>query len=150
MRASARRAADGVALDFNREISLSLAHFAHPPRLASQKDDLGRLIAEDEKRWAAESRFPALIAEVFVARRLAEGKDHLDRVNSSSGLLEPAAWPKELESARRWIETAPPAFAIGFTTNRPEPGSIGAASFLGPQILENIPAILIPEMSHRG
>src|SRR5215472_17234171 len=59
MRASARRAADGVATDFNLEISRALAHFGLPPRLANQDSDLG---AQIRKRKALVRRVEISVA----------------------------------------------------------------------------------------
>jgi len=145
MRASARRAADGVATDFNLEISRALAHFGLPPRLANHESDLGPQIAENAKRWSAESRFPSLIAEILVARPRGE-KDDLDRVNLSTGSLKSTEWPSELEAARQWIKTRPSTslhetLQLGLEGKGPE-----TLRWFGPQMIDEIPAILIPDM----
>jgi signal transduction histidine kinase len=159
MRAAARRAADGVATDFNREIARVLEHFGLPPRSTAQDSELGPLLAQDARHWSAESRFPSLIAEIFVAR-LGSEKEDLDQVNLSSGLLEPAAWPSELEAARQWIKTSLRASVRGPVQLRLEGGALeprhsgvpstARIAWFGPQVLDEIPAILIPDMRRLG
>jgi signal transduction histidine kinase len=159
MRAAARRAADGVATDFNREISRVFEYFGLAPRPTAQDSELGPLIAENTRRWAAESRFPSLIAEIFVARPEGENED-LNRVNVSTGSLEPAAWPSEFEAARQWVKTGPQTPLRGtmqfrLETRAPEPLhgqgiSTAQIDWFGPQMLDEIPAILIPDMRGLG
>src|SRR6266404_4367532 len=64
MRASARQAADGVAADFNREISRALDEFGLPPGSSGADEGIGAHIAGAAKRWSAESKFPSLLAGV--------------------------------------------------------------------------------------
>ncbi len=157
MRAGARRAADGVATDFNREIFRVLEHFSLPPRSAKPDGGLGSLIAENAKRWSAESRFPSLIAGIFVSRPGGKRDDDLDRVNLSSGLLEPAPWPSDLEAARQWITTRPRTslrapLRFRFEGKGPELDRKGPEMpmrhWFGPQILDEVPAVLIPDLRH--
>jgi len=170
MRASARRAADRVAADFNLEIGRALHEFGLPPGSPDSDASLGPDIAAAAKRWAAQSRFPSLVKEVFVAERAADGPVRLNRV-LPSGKLEPSDWPSDLEAARRKIEErASPAFDGAASPDRPEregrPRSLGdfdvsrenhpdrrLVSFpgrFGPEMLAEIPAILIPDMRHRN
>jgi hypothetical protein len=111
LRASARRAADRVAADFDLEIARALHEFGLPPGSPDADASLGPHVAAVAKRWAAESRFPSLVKEVFVIERAADGTLRLDRVNLSSGSLEPSDWPSGFEPARRAVEErASPTF----------------------------------------
>src|SRR6266404_3497418 len=97
LRAGARRAADGVAADFNREISRVLDLFGLPPGSSDAATGLGPHLAEAAKRWRAESHFPSLLAEAFVAERAGEGRLALERVDLRTGTGQPLAWPQALE-----------------------------------------------------
>jgi signal transduction histidine kinase len=173
MRASARRAADRVAADFNLEITRALDEFGLPPGSSDPYAGIGPHIAAAAKRWAASSRFPSLVREVFVVERDADGTLRLDRVNLSSGNLEPSDWPSGFEPARRAIEervspafdgAAPPDRAGSQgrlegprerdrdvpRENHPDRGPAFSHGRFGPQLLAEIPAILIPDMRRRN
>src|SRR5262245_36603415 len=66
MRASAHRAAEGVAEDFGREVSRALDLFGLPPGSADAGDP-GARVARAARRWSSESPFPSLLAEAFLA-----------------------------------------------------------------------------------
>ena len=173
MHASARHAAEGVAADFDREISRALQDFGLPPGSSDASGKIGPHVAASAKRWAAESRFPSLIREALVAERPADGGLRLFRVNLSSGVLEAIEWPPELDAARHAIEREPassfggarrgppasrgPGLSAhefqaahrGPPPERPGPGFGSPARHVGPQVLTEVPAILIPDMRRR-
>jgi signal transduction histidine kinase len=158
MRASARRAAEAVAADFTREITRALDLFGMHPASRDTDASIGKRAAASERRWKTESKFPALIAAVFVAEGDAETV-RLSRVDFSSGSLEALAdarWPDGLETLRAEIASGgiappprpgdrePPERPL---RDEPLPPGFGPGLYgFGPRVVTRIPAIVIPDM----
>lgn len=151
MRASARSAAAGVAEDFDREMTRAFRHF--DPGAAS---DPAPWLAEHAKSWAGEARFPGLVREVFLARRVAGGPFELQRATIDSGRVETAEWPADLEAVRlrlerplRGIGEAPPSRfsrrgGSGFGRGA-EPGGRNSS-----EIVDEVPALIVPPVGLPG
>lgn len=99
LEASAAHFAD----DLGHEVSR--VFFAFQPRMTgSQAVEPG--VAERWRRWRETASQPALVREVFVVDREAGGRLVLTRVDPATDQAVPAAWPDELLSVRRRLETA--------------------------------------------
>ncbi len=104
LQASARAAADGVAADFDREIAGALRTFGEAFR-TSDAGDLASALASARSRWTADSRFPAMVSGVDVARRGPAGDWALEELDPA-GALSPAPWPADLAAARESLDSA--------------------------------------------
>src|SRR5262249_41945897 len=148
MRASAHRAAEGVAGDFGREVSRALDLFGMPPGSSGGGEDPGAHAAAASRRWNSESAFPKLIAEAFLAEEEA-GTLRLQRVDLASGARGPADWPPALERLHGEMAGDPRPDPGGRPPHEGGPGPRGFGAPhrpFGPQVIAAVPAIVIPDM----
>jgi len=136
----ARRAAERVAQDFDREIARLLHDFA-PPRGAPAAD----FFTEEGRRRLADSSEPGLVREVLLARRAGSGELDLHRRDPTARRFDPIPWPEELESVRARLQRA---VQLGDHHGQ----AANPRAFLGasPWIAPEVPALIIPRAPVAG
>jgi two-component system, OmpR family, sensor histidine kinase SenX3 len=121
LQASARAAAEAVAIDFDREVGRAMRTFGEALR-ARGTGGLAASLAAARARWAADAKFPSLVSRADVVRR--EGGDWTVAEPDSSGRLAPTPWPAELAPAKKVLAISsdrPPADAPPGTGDRHGP-----------------------------
>ena len=137
---SARRAAQAVAQDFDREITRVL-HAVAPPRGAP----VAEVFAEEGRRRLADSSEPGLVGEVLLARRADSGELDLRRRDPTSRRFEPIPWPEELEAVRARLQRA-----VQLGDHHAESANRGALFWGTPWIAPEVPALIIPRTPAAG
>lgn len=136
----ARRAAEGVAQDFDYEIARLLHDFA-PPRGAPAAD----IFAGEGGRRLADSTEPGLVREVLLARRTGSGELDLHRGDATGRRFDPIPWPEELESVRARLRRA-----AQLGDHHGQAASRRAFLWASPWIAPEVPALIIPRASAVG
>lgn len=131
---SARRAAQAVAQDSDREITRLLHVFA-PPRGAPAAD----FFTEEGRRRLADSSEPGLVREVLIARRTGSGDLDLNRGDATGRRFDSIPWLEELKSVRARLQRA---VRLGDHRN-PAANSV-AFFWASPWIAAEVPALIIP------
>ena len=111
LQASARAAAEAVAIEFDREVGRAMRTFGEALR-ARGTGGLAASLAAARARWAADARFPSLVSRADVVRR--EGGDWTLEEPDSTGRFSPTPWPAELAPAKK---------VLAIASDRPPPAS---------------------------
>ncbi len=122
LEASARAAADAVAIEFDREVGRAMRTFGETLRPGNH-GGLAEGLAAARSRWTADARFPSLVSRVDVVRRDEGGAWSLEETDSSGG-LSPVPWPAELAAVRQVLGVGserPPAEPPPGAGDRPGP-----------------------------
>jgi signal transduction histidine kinase len=127
-KASLAAAAYGFAADFDREIGHLIACFG--PGFSAPEGAAERLTAAWHE-CAARSGLQSIVATVYIGETKGE-ETALERLDPSTGRLEPIGWPVELAAIRARLATMT------------ESGSSRGGHFF-PQIDGDVPALLLPE-----
>jgi len=130
MRATLNTRASGFTQDFDGELTRAYLLFQMDPQAT---DSLESRIGVRYDRWQATAKYPRLIKDVYSV--IPSESPELQRFNSATHALEPAAWPTAMEPIRARLAT--------FGQERRD-----AAGFLvrtlPPPIWESVPALVIP------
>lgn len=115
-RMKTRLAADGNRFieDFDRELTRAFFFF-HPGPDQPPAEGLERA-ARQYERWQAEAPMPEIVKDVFAARRAADGRVELSRLDPRTRRFEPAAWPDGMEGVRQRFSGQHTAHAPGVKT----------------------------------
>ncbi len=138
LQASARAAADAVAIEFDREVGRAMRTFGEALRPRGDAD-LAAGLAAARARWAADARFPSLVAGVDVVRRDGRGNWSFEQMDSS-GRLSSTPWPAELAGVRQVLAAGsdrPPEPPTG-SGDRPGPPRM---SFI--RLLDDPPVLVL-------
>lgn len=145
MRTEAVSAATRVAGDFDREITRVFFSFEPPP---SAGPEVGTFLADSFERWASETLFPGLVAEVLVAVRGETGELEALRADFSTRGLLPVSWPAELETIRARLERGArsPATRLAVSPDSPRPGLGVRLAHFGRLVVDEPPAVIVPRI----
>ena len=142
-----RANAAAFAEDFDRELNRAYLLFQLAPMVSPET--LAGQVATRYDRWQATSRFPRLIADVYIATPSA-GAPVLERLNPSTRFLEPADWPPALAPVRAQIAGIGPPAARGASPSVVVHTAVPTVWPDVPALVVSTPLVFINHMTGRG
>jgi signal transduction histidine kinase len=138
MTATLSARATAFAQDFDRDLTLAYMLFQVEPGLPGTNlpaQTPAERIATRYERWQATARYPKLIRDVYVARRVTEAAATLQRFNNTTKALEAVEWPDSLSPIRA---------RIGDTREEKTVNGSLVVRTIPPAVWEQVPAIVVP------